>query len=525
MSDTSTGIAMIVILLVPMLYQLIYQGMYQERRHQEIMEGLIKFKGILLLFALFLTSYLPTAGQAQKNEIYLATELNNVVCGYSRIVVYDSIINNKKVEILEQNTFNNFFALGSEITQHQVFNYYIDPSTGNFIYHDSYHKQGEEVMRGAMYVEDDLIRISSPDTEDIIISDLPADLIIPNTQFYPYLRDDFASGKLDSTTYPVFNVRTGRIEETRYWKIGEEKAELAGKLYDAVILEQADPASGQRFRIWIDKNSGMRIKMEVPPHVNIYLADASIIGNIKTGNWDALFFTETNVSIGDIRSISRMKVKAKLEPFPHATLEDLNFPGQTFTGQAGEHGIEGVFEIAHQRYNGRNAPEFPLNADRYKAMGPYLEAAELIESDDPVLVALAGDICAGSENLWVAATRISQWIATNIDGSILDGTARETYDAGSGLCGAQSSLMTALCRAAGIPARTVWGCLYITEYGGSFGHHAWNEVFMGENGWIPLDVTIHETDYVDSGHIRFGVRVTRQTRINSWSMEILDYRL
>lgn len=485
----------------------------------------ITIKAILLLCSFFITASFSAEGQVYNKEIYLATELNNVVCGYSRIVLYDSIINNKKVEVLEQHAFTNFLALGSEITQHQVFTYYIDPSTGNFIYHDSYHKQGEEVMRGAMYVKEDQIRIVSKDSEDIIITDLPADLILPNTQFYPYLRNDFASGTLDSTSYSIFNVRTGTIDEIHYWKIGEEKAALAGKLYEAVILEQDDPATGQRYRLWIDKISGMRLKMEYPPHLNIYLADASIMSNIKTGNWDALFFTETNVSIPDIRSISRMKVKAKLEPFPPATLADLNFPGQTFTGNADENGIEGVFEICHKRYDGRNAPDFPLSADTYKDIGSYLEAAELIESDDAVLMALARDICAGSENLWVAATRISQWVAANIDGSILDGTALETYEAGSGLCGAQSSLMTALCRAAGIPARTVWGCLYTTEYGGSFGHHAWNEVFMGENGWVPLDVTIHETDYVDSGHIRFGVRVTRLTRINSWEMEILDYSL
>jgi len=525
MSGTTAGITIIVILLVPILFQVVYQGIRQERRHKEILERLNKLKQIIILCSFFVPVSLPTEGQAIKKEIYLATELNNVVCGYSRIVLYDSIINNKNVEVLKQNAFNSFYALGSEITQHQVFKYYIDPSTGNFIYHDSYHKQGDEIMRGAMYVEEDLIRITSPDTEDIIITDLPSDLIIPNTQFFPYLRKDFASGTLDSTSYPIFNVRTGKIEEIHYSKTGEEQVELAGKLYDAVILEQADPASGQNIRLWIDKKSGIRLKMEFPPHLNIYLADASIIGSIKTGNWDALFFTKTNVSIQDIRSISQMKVKAKLEPFPTATLTDLNVPGQTFAGKADENGIDGVFEVTHQRYDGRNAPDFPMNANKYEDIGSYLEAAERIESNDPVLIELARDICAESENLWVAANRISKWVATNIEGSILDGTSRETYDAGSGLCGAQSNLMTALCRAAGIPARTVWGCLYTTEYGGSFGHHAWNEVFMGEDGWIPLDITIHETDYVDCGHIRFGVLVTGQTTINSWDMEILDYRL
>lgn len=479
----------------------------------------------LILCLVSISFSLPAEGQVHKKEIYLATELNSVVCGYSRIILYDSVINNQEVEVMRQEAFNNFHALGSEISQHQVFTYYIDPSKGNFIYHDSYHKQGEELMRGAMYVEEDLIRITSPDTEDVIITDLPADLITPNMQFFPYLRKDFASGTLDSTSYSIFNVRTAKIEEICYRKAGEEQVELAGKLYDAVILMQDDPSTGQQFKLWIDKSSGMRLKFEFQSQVKVYLADASIIGEIKTGNWDELFFSKTNVAIQDIRGISQMKVKAKLKPSPSARLADLNVNGQTFTGKADETGIDGVFEIAHQSYDGRNAPGYPLSDDMLEDLGPYLEAADRIESNDPVLIALATDISTGSENLWEAATRISQWVATNIEGSILDGSARETYDAGSGLCGAQSNLMTALCRAAGIPARTVWGCLYTTEYGGSFGHHAWNEVFMGKGGWIPLDVTIHETDYVDSGHIRFGVLLTGMTRIESWEMEILDYRL
>ena len=68
------------------------------------------------------------------------------------------------------------------------------------------------------------------------------------------------------------------------------------------------------------------------------------------------------------------------------------------------------------------------------------------------------------------------------------------------------------------------GSLYTLVDGGSFGHHGWNEVYMGEAGWIPVDVTSHETDYVDSGHIRLGVLKTKVTVINFREMEILDYR-
>ena len=77
--------------------------------------------------------------------------------------------------------------------------------------------------------------------------------------------------------------------------------------------------------------------------------------------------------------------------------------------------------------------------------------------------------------------------------------------------------------ASGIPARVVWGCVYTPEFDGSFGHHGWNEVYVGEAGWIPIDVTMHESDYLDSGHIRLGVLLTNSTLINYREMKILDY--
>jgi transglutaminase-like putative cysteine protease len=136
---------------------------------------------------------------------------------------------------------------------------------------------------------------------------------------------------------------------------------------------------------------------------------------------------------------------------------------------------------------------------------------------------LSSKIVVGSSDLWEATCRLSNWVAENIDGSIHGGSALETFERGHGACGSQSLLLAALCRAAGIPARVVWGCLYTPEYGGSFGHHGWSEVYMGEAGWIPIDVTIHETDYVDSGHIRLGILKTKVTVINFKEMTILDY--
>jgi hypothetical protein len=48
---------------------------------------------------------------------------------------------------------------------------------------------------------------------------------------------------------------------------------------------------------------------------------------------------------------------------------------------------------------------------------------------------------------------------------------------------------------------------------------------MGEAGWVPIDTTIGEADYVDSGHIRVGVYQSVATVLNAQRFEVLAHRL
>lgn len=65
------------------------------------------------------------------------------------------------------------------------------------------------------------------------------------------------------------------------------------------------------------------------------------------------------------------------------------------------------------------------------------------------------------------------------------------------------------------------GCMYTQVGGGTFGQHMWNEVHMGAAGWIPVDGTAREVDYVDSGHIRLGTLAT----FNPDAMEVIEYEV
>ena len=479
-------------------------------------------KKIIFLIGLMLVAS-TAISQENIQKLFMGIELNNVLCGYSEILLKKTSEEKNSYLQIDQKTYVTFKALGKDITQKQIFTYKINPETGNFIYHDSYTEQGEQKISAAMEVDGDTITVSSSLDEESQKVFLPDDVLLPNIVFYPHLRRDFGVNKLASKTYNMFDVKSGKVRKIQYTNTRREQVRLNNKEYTAVIVRESDPEIGLETKYWIDIESGLRLKMESQNNIRMFLADMSVVNKVKTGSWDDIFFIKTNEEIKDIRRISSIKVKAVLEAIPAASTVDLNVTGQTFNGNIETNTLSGIFEVSHLRYSGENALRFGSNNTFNKDVSRFLKAEEMIESDHPELISLALKIVKGSSDFWEATCRLSAWVANNIDGSIYGGSAYATFKRGNAACGSQSMLLAALCRAAGIPARVVWGCLYTPEYGGSFGHHGWNEVYMGGAGWIPIDVTIHETNYVDSGHIRLGILKTKLTVINFKEMTILDY--
>jgi len=375
-----------------------------------------------------------------------------------------------------------------------------------------------------MTVVDDSLYLK-PEGQAVIATYLPENTLLPNTMFFPHLQKDFGSGSLDSATYQIFNVRTGKVEDFVYYRQGMEQIELNDIVYEAVIVQEKDPGTGMLTSYWIDKNSGLRLKMESMRGIRMYLTDLSVMERMSTGNVDDLIFVRTNEWIGDLQRISSMKVQVDLEAFPGPEMEDLNVEGQSFKGSIVENSLKGSFEMQFRPYKGEDALSFGKSHRFTGDISMYLQADELIQSEDPEIKKLALRLTEGSKDFWEATCILSSWVVDSIKGSILGGSALETLQRGDGSCGAQSALVAALCRASGIPARVVWGCVYTQEYSGSFGHHGWNEIYMGDAGWIPIDATMHESDYVDSGHIRLGVLHTNATAINYREMKIMDYAL
>jgi len=145
----------------------------------------------------------------------------------------------------------------------------------------------------------------------------------------------------------------------------------------------------------------------------------------------------------------------------------------------------------------------------------------MIESDDPLIISEAVRITSGSKDSWKQQYALVNGWQKNIAGALPGGiSAINTLKTREAECGGHSRLLAAFCRAVGIPARLSAGCMYTNYYSGGFGQHAWTEVYMGDEGWIPVDATVNETEFIDAGHIRMGENAT----FRPVKMEIIDFR-
>jgi hypothetical protein len=455
-------------------------------------------------------------------EYYSAAEIDGILCGYSVDREYISIEQGKQVLHQTANVTVKLSVLGQGVDIRIDLLYKLDPSTRRWFYNKMVINNGAANVQATTEIRGDTAFYLGFSNAAPLKITLTPDVEFETNLLYPHLVRDFINGSADEEVYKVFDIFSGHIIEKKYIKTGQEDIILNDSTFRTLVLEETDLSKGTKAIIWLDAQSGFPLKSLVAGRT-IYLSDKSVVGKITKVNYDNVIFARVNKLIPDFQHLSYMKVKASIESAGEViTVENLNRPGQIFTGKVNDNLVEGIFELEPAKYDGMNAPPFPPDFTDSEELKKYLEPERLIESDDPLIIHEARNITEGSVNSWDAVKRIGKWVSENIEGAVPGGTsAINTYKIRQGECGSHSRLMAALCRAAGIPARLSVGCMYTPHYMGSFGQHAWNEVFMGDAGWIPVDVTISEIDHVDAGHIRLGEMTTFQPK----EMKILEYRL
>ncbi len=217
----------------------------------------------------------------------------------------------------------------------------------------------------------------------------------------------------------------------------------------------------------------------------------------------------------DVRAPAGTRVVKLWFPYPtsdlHQTIKDLQFRGNyskfslsheprsgalylyaEWTGAMKERTMAVTF---HARAKERKATTLAETGGPIPpAARKYLQSDFWIPSADWKVVTLAREITAGKKGILPRARAIYDWTVENTrrDPAVIGcglGNVEATLATRSGKCADISSIYVALARAAGIPAREVFGLRLgrpgqtdITD-----GHHCWAEFYLPGTGWVPVD--------------------------------------
>jgi hypothetical protein len=157
--------------------------------------------------------------------------------------------------------------------------------------------------------------------------------------------------------------------------------------------------------------------------------------------------------------------------------------------------------------------ERPRYAIPWNANTPYDTESELyvrytqpqrgIKSDDPAIHELAKQIVGNEQNVYKRVLLLQSWVQQNVslDPNALSDNASTCIEQGRGSCAGQSNVLVTLCRALGIPARTISGLRpfgrgigQLEQFGprsawfeSSLDVHVWVEVYFAELGWVQCE--------------------------------------
>jgi hypothetical protein len=314
-------------------------------------------------------------------------------------------------------------------------------------------------------------------------------------------------------TFPLFDPASLTTNPATVRVVAKEKVRLSSTSYDAFRLEMS--FLGRPLVFWLDEDG---VPLKEKGFMGLTLVRSNPIraqaGLEVAGKLDFYDLSAIKVSrkIKDPRNLSYLKVHLSHVP---ASLS-VDSPRQSLNG--------GILSVAKESPPFGAPYTIPYEGDD-KELLHYLEPEMLVQCEDKEIVKLAGHIVEDNTDPFVAAKGIMSWVFENLEKvplvSVPDAKAILVHRRGD--CNEHAAILTALLRAAGIPARIAVGLVYRD---GKFYYHAWNEAYMGE--WISLDATLDQVP-VDATHIKLitgGIEKQIQIAgmIGTLSLTVLDYR-
>ncbi len=302
--------------------------------------------------------------------------------------------------------------------------------------------------------------------------------------------------------------------------IKDEQIEVNGVKYSCKHYLMKDFYGNELVNIWFDPKEVRIIKIsDVGGIITVDISNKKVTALVvKSKGMDFLsqrtyespiYFTESQ-KIDGIKATATFNGRGFKDP-NHSILGYQ----QTFTGDWSETSSKGTFEVKTSKPTLDKPNPFPPRNITEEAK-PYLLPQPGIESDNDYIKNKSMEITWKSKDSFAAASKISKWIKDNIKSGIALPSALFSFQSGIGNSESRAMLITAMCRAAGLPARKVGGMAFRE---GRFSPQHWAEVYIENNGWVAFDPEVGREGNIDALRIylwEFG-------DITSTEFTALDY--
>lgn len=269
---------------------------------------------------------------------------------------------------------------------------------------------------------------------------------------------------------------------------GRETIRIDDRLEPAMRIRQT--FKGISVTSWLD-GAGRTLKEETPAGFSL----------VRQGQRDAQGFSDSRaVRIDLIAQTAIAPDKPILSPEQKNRVK-LKFGGINLSNfplvNAGRQKLnDNQLEIRREKIDPMSSIQFPV---RERMLDSYLQPTPFSQSDHPRIRALAQELVRGEKDARKAALRIKDWVYKEIakEPTVSIPNALEVLQSRKGDCNEHTVLFNSLARAAGIPAKTVVGVVYLR---GAFYYHAWSEVWLGQ--WVSLDPVLNQFP-ADPTHVKF----------------------
>ncbi|MFO8079330.1 MAG: transglutaminase-like domain-containing protein [Armatimonadota bacterium] len=336
---------------------------------------------------------------------------------------------------------------------------------------------------GALVVRTDSSEPGTP-PENHKRLDLPDDFASDMLISVRALRGQLAPG--DTFSYAMYDPEVDVIDRH---EVSVERRETVGNT-EALVVETTSQQLGITVVSWIGEQ-GRLLRQTVPGLMDLRLErvdEDEALASLTP--FEVSNQIEVDHHLPLVRSLQEVRLRVTRNVGPAAELLSETHRQSIMTD-----GDDAIVTI-RQETPPTDTVTLPVTDD---ALREYLQPTTHVQSDDSRIVETAREIVGDETDSWGAAQKLCAWVRRNMRSVPSEPrpiTALEVLDAMRGDCTEHAILMAALGRAVGLPTRMVTGLAYV---GGSFGYHAWTEVYVGR--WVEMDPSWGQMT-VDAGHLQ-----------------------